>query len=316
MICLIEYLFGITIHHGSAVRYLSTDALNKNIGEEFFSDFILGISQFLYHLEFQRSLIKGLFIRTLEQSLLYTMQSLKSTTNLEHTLISMPHSVIIFLGEYTSFSEYVDMELYNDAVRVIIDIKIFKVLDLHKDEFFYEGIIALLPFHILKHKKKVEKLHEEKKLSDINIVNNLRNELVYGLLDVINKGVDEKLLSYKDSEILMKMTTELYRAYYGKKYLELAWEDIDMEEKFWGPIFDKTSKTMESIEQKLLDTQQMVEATKQMVEATKQMVEATKLMVEATKQEVEATKQEVKAVNAKIDKLFELLLAQNTSTAT
>ena len=123
-------------------------------------------------------------------------------------------------------------------------VPLVKLQNMSVEELNDKKLIALLPFQLLKLRKKIENLRTEENLEE------LQKFVVDDIIDSIYKNEAVDNISHSDALDLIELTTKLYMKIYSK-YKEL--EDLTMRmcDQSLELISDKYEKTVEELEEEV-----------------------------------------------------------------
>lgn len=132
--------------------------------------------------------------------------------------------------------------LFENQGEFAYRVPLVKLQNMSVEELNDKKLIALLPFQLLKLRKKIENLRTEENLEE------LQNFVVDDIIDSIYKNEAVGNISYSDALDLIELTTKLYMKIYSK-YKEL--EDLTMRmcDQSLELISDKYEKTVEELEE-------------------------------------------------------------------
>ena len=119
---------------------------------------------------------------------------------------------------------------------------VFKLQSISLQELNDKKLIALLPFLLLKLRKKMEKIRSKENMEE------LQNLVVNDIVNAIRRNEELGNLSHSDALDLIDLTTKLYMKIYSK-YKEMGEFTMRMVDQSLELATDKYEKTIEELEE-------------------------------------------------------------------
>jgi hypothetical protein len=215
----INGLFGTNHPPDSTVEYPKTESVTRNLGH-FISDILIVIAKtFTYHIEAQIDNDENMAVRVFE----YDWQSglLSKTVSGNVIDVKIPRSIVIYWETTKSTPKTVILRLhFYDGTTFDYKIESFKFLDYTLKELEAKNLVILLPFYLLKLRKRVNaalKLPAAKSKAKLSALSAELRKIEEELMSVLERSRKAGVISESDSlEILEhsgKMREELYSSY-------------------------------------------------------------------------------------------------------
>jgi len=243
VINLINGLFDTNYPTNSKITYNWTEHENKDL-KRTLADSILTINgRDSYHIEAQMTEDEEIVFRFIEYGFGHAYKNRTFVNGGERMVF--PRPCILYLDEGKKDKvpdEYTLTLLFENQGEFSYRVPLVKLQNMSVEELNDKKLIALLPFQLLKLRKKIENLRTEENLEE------LQNFVVDDIIAVIDKNVEMGNLSSTEAFDLKALTTLLYMKIYSK-YKEL--EDFTMrlcDQSLELPS-DKYEKTVEELEE-------------------------------------------------------------------
>lgn len=124
--------------------------------------------------------------------------------------LNFPKPCIIYLGNNKKMPDMQTITVnFGDRIIVPFDITVFKVLDYTIEELDQMNLVLLIPFLLLKFRKKIAKS------KGYGFENKLQTFILHDILKTIKKNVDAGILTELDSIRLWEITYKLYEYLYS-----------------------------------------------------------------------------------------------------
>jgi len=215
----INGLFGTNHPPDSTVDYPKTESVTRNLGH-FISDVLIVIAKtFTYHIEAQIDNDENMAVRVFE----YDWQSglLSKTVSGNVIDVKIPRSIVIYWETTKSTPKTVILRLhFYDGTTFDYKVESFKFLDYTLKELEAKNLVILLPFYLLKLRKRVNaalKLPAAKSKAKLSALSVELRKIEEELMSVLERSRKAGVISESDSlEILEhsgKMREELYSSY-------------------------------------------------------------------------------------------------------
>ena len=243
VINLINGLFGTDYPTNSKITYNWTEHEDKNL-KRTLSDSILTINdRDIYHIEAQITEDEEIVFRVFEYGFGHAYKN-RTFENGNETLI-FPRPCIIYLDEGKKDKipdEYTLILKFEDQGEFSYKVPVFKLQTISVQELNDKKLIVLLPFLLLKLRKKMEKIRSKENMEE------LQRLVVNDIIDVIHKNEELGNLSHSDALDLIDLTTKLYMKIYSK-YKEMEDFTMRMVDQSLELASDKYEKTVEELEE-------------------------------------------------------------------
>ena len=243
VINLINGLFDTDYPTDSKVTFNWTEHTDKGL-KRTLSDSILTINgRDTYHIEAQMTEDEEIVFRFIEYGFGYAYKNRTFIDGGERMVF--PRPCILYLDEGkkdTIPDEYTLTLLFENQGEFSYKVPLVKLQNMSVEELNEKKMFALLPFQLLKLRKKIENLRTEENLEE------LQNFVVNDIIASIDKNAEAGNISSTEAFDLKALTTLLYMKIYSK-YKEL--EDFTMrlcDQSLELPS-DKYEKTVEELEE-------------------------------------------------------------------
>ena len=241
VINLINGLFGTDYPTNSKITYNWTEHEDKDL-KRTLSDSILTINdRDIYHIEAQMTEDEEILFRVFEYGFGHTYKN-RTFENGDETL-TFPRLCIVYLDEGKKDKipdEYTLVLKFEDQGKFFYKVPVFKLQTLSLQELNDKKLIALLPFLLLKLRKKMEKIRSKENMEE------LQRLVVNDIMNTIRSNEAIGNLSSTDALDLIEMTTKLYMKIYSK-YKELEEFTMRMVDQSLELTSDKYEKTVEEL---------------------------------------------------------------------
>jgi len=245
VINLINGLFGTEYPLNSKITYNWTEHEDKNL-KRTLSDSILTINgRDSYHMEAQMTEDEEIVFRVFEYGFGHAYKNRVIEENGE--IMEFPQPCIIYLDEGKKDKipdEYTLVLQFRDQGEFSYKVPIYKLQNISMQELNDKKLIALLPFLLLKLRKKLEKACNEENIKE------LKELILYDIIQTINKNKEVGNISQTDALDLIDLTTKLYLQIYSK-YEELGEFTMRLYDQSMELASDKYEKTVEELEEEI-----------------------------------------------------------------
>ena len=271
VINLINGLFGTDYPTNSKITYNWTEHEDKDL-KRTLSDSILTINdRDIYHIEAQMTEDEEIVFRVFEYGFGHAYKN-RTFENGDETL-TFPRPCIVYLDEGKKDKipdEYMLVLKFEDQGEFFYKVPVFKLQTLSLQELNDKKLIALLPFLLLKLRKKMEKIRSKENMEE------LQRLVVNDILDTIRSNEAIGNLSSTDALDLIEMTTKLYMKIYSK-YKELEEFTMRMVDQSLELTSDKYEKTVEELQDENNELKESLKEKDQIIqELERQLEEAQK----------------------------------------
>ena len=140
---------------------------------------------------------------------------------------------------------------FENQGEFLYKVPLVKLQNISIQELNEKKLIILLPFLLLKLRKKIEKVRSKDSMEE------LQNLVMNDIIDSIRRNVEVGNISHTDGLDLIELTTKLYMKIYSK-YKEL--EDFTMRlcDQSLELISDKYEKTVEELEDEVKEMKEII----------------------------------------------------------
>ena len=156
-----------------------------------------------------------------------------------------PRPCIVYLDEGKKDKipdEYTLILKFEDQGEFSYKVPVFKLQTISVQELNDKKLIVLLPFLLLKLRKKIERIRSKENMEE------LQSLVANDIIDVIHKNEELGNLSHSDALDLIDLTTKLYMKIYSK-YKEMEDFTMRMVDQSLELASDKYEKTVEELEE-------------------------------------------------------------------
>ena len=156
-----------------------------------------------------------------------------------------PRPCILYLDEGkkdTIPDEYALTLLFEDQGEFTYKVPLVKLQNISVEELNEKKLIALLPFQLLKLRKKIENLRTKENLEE------LQKLVANDIIELIQMNEDVGNISHTDALNLIDLTRKLYMKIYSK-YKELEEFTVRLYDQSMELAGDKYEKTIEELEE-------------------------------------------------------------------
>ncbi len=259
VINLINGLFGTDYPTNSKITYNWTEHEDKDL-KRTLSDSILTINdRDIYHIEAQITEDEEIVFRVFEYGFGHAYKN-RTYENGNETMI-FPRPCIIYLDEGKKDKipdEYTLILKFEDQGEFSYKVPVFKLQTISVQELNDKKLIVLLPFLLLKLRKKMEKIRSKENMEE------LQSLVANDIIDVIHKNEELGNLSHSDALDLIDLTTKLYMKIYSK-YKEMEDFTMRMVDQSLELASDKYEKTVEELEEENAELKDIIRDLQQQI---------------------------------------------------
>ena len=245
VINLINGLFDTDYPTDSKITYNWTEHEDKDL-KRTLADSILTINgRDSYHIEAQMTEDEEIVFRFIEYGFGHAFKNRRYIDGGERMVF--PRPCILYLDEgkkdkipdeYTLIMEFENQGEFPYKVLVV------KLQNISAEELNNKKLLALLPFHLLKLRKKLEKIRTKENLEELQKL--VANDIIM----TIERNAEAGNISRTDALDLIEITTKLYMKIYSK-YKELEEFTMRMCDQSLELISDKYEKTVEDLQDEI-----------------------------------------------------------------
>ena len=260
VINLINGLFGTDYPTNSKITYNWTEHEDKEL-KRTLSDSILTINgRDIYHMEAQMTEDEEIVFRVFEYGFGHAYKN-RTYEDGSETMI-FPRPCIIYLDEGKKDKipdEYTLVLKFENQGEFSYKVPVFKLQNISLQELNDKKLIALLPFLLLKLRKKIEKIRSKENLEE------LQNLVMNDIMITIRKNEEVGNLSSIDAINLIDLTSKLYMQIYSK-YKEMGEFTMRLFDQSMELAGDKYEKTVEELQEENAELKNLIHDLQQQIE--------------------------------------------------
>ncbi len=245
VINLINGLFDTNYPTDSKITYNWTEHENKDL-KRTLADSILTINgRDSYHIEAQMTEDEEIVFRFIEYGFGHAFKNRIFIDGGERMVF--PRPCILYLDEGKKDKlpdEYTLIMQFENQGEFAYKVPVVKLQNISTEEINNKKLIALLPFKLLKLRKKIAKLRTKENLEE------LQKLVVDDIIIAIERNAEVGNISPTDALDLIEITTKLYMKIYSK-YKELEDFTMRMCDQSMELISDKYEKTVEDLQDEI-----------------------------------------------------------------
>ena len=259
VINLINGLFGTYYPTNSKITYNWTEHEDKEL-KRTLSDSILTINdRDIYHIEAQMTEDEEIVFRVFEYGFGHAYKN-RTFGDGSETMI-FPRPCIIYLDEGKKDKipdEYTLVLKFEDQGEFSYKVPVFKLQNASIQELNDKKLIVLLPFLLLKLRKKMEKIRSKENMEE------LQNLVMNDIIGAVHKNEELGNLSRSDALDLLDLTTRLYMKIYSK-YKEMEDFTMRMVDQSLELASDKYEKTVEELQDEVKEMKESLKQKDQLI---------------------------------------------------
>ena len=259
VINLINGLFGTDYPTNSKITYNWTEHEDKDL-KRTLSDSILTINdRDIYHIEAQITEDEEIVFRVFEYGFGHAYKN-RTYENGNETMI-FPRPCIVYLDEGkkdTIPDEYTLVLKFEDQGAFSYKVPVFKLQNISLQELNDKKLIALLPFLLLKLRKKIERIRSKENMEE------LQRLVVNDIISTIRKNEEVGNLSSIDAINLIDLTSKLYMQIYAK-YKEMGEFTMRLFDQSMELAGDKYEKSVEELEEENAELKDIIRDLQQQI---------------------------------------------------
>ncbi len=245
VINLINGLFDTDYPTNSKITYNWTEHEDKDL-KRTLADSILTINgRESYHIEAQMTEDEEIVFRFIEYGFGHAYKNRTFVSGGERMVF--PRPCILYLDEGKKDEvpdEYTLTLLFEEQGEFTYKVPLVKLQNISVEELNEKKLIALLPFQLLKLRKKIENLRTKENMEE------LQRFVVDDIMESIRRNEDVGNISHNDALDLIDLTTKLYMKIYSK-YKELEEFTVRLYDQSMELATDKYEKTVDELEEEL-----------------------------------------------------------------
>ena len=266
VINLINGLFGTNYPTNSKITYNWTEHENKEL-KRTLSDSILTINdRDIYHIEAQMTEDEEIVFRVFEYGFGHAYKN-RSFESGNETMI-FPRPCIVYLDEGKKDKipdEYTLILKFEDQGEFSYKVPVFKLQSVSIQELNDKKLIALLPFLLLKLRKKMEKVRSKENMEE------LQELLVNDIMNNIERNAAVGTIPSPDALALKALTSMLYMQIYSK-YQEMEEFTMRLYDQSLELPSDKYEKTVEELQEENTQLKNEIGEMKDIIRVLQQQI--------------------------------------------
>ena len=280
VINLINGLFGTDYPTNSKITYNWTEHEDKDL-KKTLSDSILTINgRDSYHIEAQMTEDEEIVFRVFEYGFGHAYKNRIIESGGESMVFPQPCIIYLDEGKNDKLPDEYTLTLqFKEQGEFIYKVPVVKLQNISLHELNDKKLIVLLPFLLLKLRKKVDKIRSKESM------NELQNLVMNDIIESINKNVEMGNISSTDAFDLKALTTMLYMKIYSK-YEELEDFTMRLYDQSLELPSDKYEKTVEELEEEVKDLKDEVNEMKNILESKDERIRNLERKLKEVEKEV------------------------------
>lgn len=271
VINLINGLFGTNYPTNSKITYNWTEHEDKDL-KKTLSDSILTINdRDSYHIEAQMTEDEEIVFRVFEYGFGHAYKNRTIVSGGERMVFPRPCIIYLDAGKKDSIPDEYSLVLqFENQGEFWYKVPVVKLQNISIQEMNEKKLIILLPFLLLKLRKKLEKVRSKENMEE------LQKLVVNDIINSIRKNEEVGNISHTDALDLIELTTKLYMRIYSK-YEELEAFTMRLCDQSLELISDKYEKTVEELEDEVKEMKDILEKKDDIIrDLERQLKEAQK----------------------------------------
>ena len=269
VINLINGLFGTNYPTNSKITYNWTEHEDKDL-KKTLSDSILTINdRDSYHIEVQMTEDEEIVFRVFEYGFGHAYKNRTIVSGGERMVFPRPCIIYLDAGKKDSIPDEYSLVLqFENQGEFWYKVPVVKLQNISIQEMNEKKLIILLPFLLLKLRKKLEKVRSKENMEE------LQKLVVNDIINSIRKNEEVGNISHTDALDLIELTMKLYMRIYSK-YEELEVFTMRLCDQSLELISDKYEKTVEELEDEVKEMKGILEKKDDIIrELERQLKEA------------------------------------------
>ena len=266
VINLINGLFDTDYPTNSNITYNWTEHEDKEL-KRTLADSILTINgRDSYHIEAQMTEDEEIVFRVFEYGFGHAYKN-RTYENGNETMI-FPRPCIVYLDEGkkdTIPDEYTLVLKFENQGEFSYKVPVFKLQSISLQELNDKKLIALLPFLLLKLRKKIERIRSKENMEE------LQNLVVNDIISTIRKNEEVGNLSSIDAINLIDLTSKIYMQIYAK-YKEMGEFTMRLFDQSMELAGDKYEKSVEELEEENIQLKTEISKMKDIIRDLQQQI--------------------------------------------
>ena len=266
VINLINGLFDTDYPTDSKITYNWTEHEDKEL-KRTLADSILTINgRDSYHIEAQMTEDEEIVFRFIEYGFGHAYKNRKYIDGGERMVF--PRPCILYLDEGKKDKvpdEYTLIMEFENQGEFIYKVPVLKLQNFSVEELNEKKLIALLPFQLLKLRKKIQNIRTDENLKE------LQDFVMNDIIETIRKNEDVRNISHNDAHNLIELTMKLYMKIFSK-YKELEEFTVRLYDQSMELATDKYEKTVDELEEENNQLKADILALKNELNSTKDII--------------------------------------------
>ena len=196
-----------------------------------------------YHIEAQMTEDEEIVFRFIEYGFGHALKNRTFIDGGERMVF--PRPCILYLDEGKKDKvpdEYTLIMEFENQGEFTYKVPVLKLQNFSVEELNEKKLIALLPFQLLKLRKKIQNIRTDENLKE------LQDFVMNDIIETIRKNEDVRNISHNDAHNLIELTMKLYMKIYSK-YKELEDFTMRLYDQSLELPSDKYEKTVEELEE-------------------------------------------------------------------
>ena len=253
VINLINGLFGTDYPTNSKITYNWTEHEDKDL-KKTLSDSILTINgRDSYHIEAQMTEDEEIVFRVFEYGFGHAYKNRIVESGGESMVFPQPCIVYLDAGKKDKLPDEYTLTLrFREQGEFTYRVPVVKLQNISIEELNDKKLIVLLPFLLLKLRKKLEKVRNKESMEE------LQNLVTNDIIKTIDRNIEIGNISSTDAFDLKALTTMLYMKIYSK-YEELEDFTMRLYDQSLELPSDKYEKTVEELEDENKELKDIIE---------------------------------------------------------
>jgi hypothetical protein len=243
VICLINGLFNASHPVDSAIEYPTTEYISDDLKRQMLDILILIDSANLYHIEAQIDDDKNMVVRMFNYGLAVGFRNKGVSDDVIH--IKFPEHKVIYWETTKASPDHITLKLELPDTTVEYRLRSMKFLDYSIRHLEDQGLVVLIPFHLLKLRKQIE---SAKTSEQRTVLAGQMNEIVRELALAVRRSEMSGFITNDDAAVILGLTDRLFKELYRDRYKEFK-EAEDMLQGALRTQMDVMREEMQSKEQ-------------------------------------------------------------------
>ena len=266
VINLINGLFDTDYPTDSKITYNWTEHEDKDL-KRTLADSILTINgRDSYHIEAQMTEDEEIVFRFIEYGFGHAFKNRTFIDGGEKMVF--PRPCILYLDEGKKDKlpdEYTLIMQFENQGEFAYKVPVLKLQTFSVEELNEKKLIALLPFQLLKLRKKIQNIRTDENLKE------LQDFVMNDIIETIRKNEDVRNISHNDAHNLIELTMKLYMKIFSK-YKELEEFTVRLYDQSMELATDKYEKTVDDLEEENNQLKADILALKNELNSTKDII--------------------------------------------